>query len=66
MPTTKVQGMSNGRDVRQQTVDFVLEFLWLRAELTEADSDEEKELLWKLANFSEAATNRKLRDAVVQ
>lgn len=62
----KVQGMANGRNIRQQTADFVLKILWLRDELTEADSDEKKALLWKLARFSEAAINRKVTDAVFQ
>lgn len=34
--------------------------------MTEADSDEEKVLLWKLARFSEAAINRKVTDAAFQ
>lgn len=62
----KVQGMANGRNIRQQTVDFVLKILWWRDELTEADSDEKKVLLWKVARFSEATINRKETDAVLQ
>lgn len=58
--------MANGRNIRQQTVDFVLKILWLRDELTEADSDEKKALLWKLARFSESAINRKVTDAGFQ
>lgn len=47
----EVQGTANGRNIRQQTVDFVFKILWLKDELTEADSDEKKVLLWKLASF---------------